>query len=140
MQMNPTWIDVESDLASAFQRASREDILLHTAVRTRAHHILTCAVATDRCIAGSVRSQVITLTCFRIRRIINDSRLPTPGDSRLPTPECSCTGTAYSCRSPESLQVLLVCSTISMYESPGGLDCRIVLALVCLIIENQLLE
>eukprot|EP01043_Picozoa_sp_COSAG02_P056193 COSAG02_NODE_6629_length_3450_cov_1.931961_2_plen_117_part_01 len=27
-----------------------------------------------------------------------------------------------------------------MYESPGGLDCRIVLALVCLIIENQLLE
>ena len=28
LQANPSWIDVESDLASAFQRASREDIAL----------------------------------------------------------------------------------------------------------------
>jgi hypothetical protein len=28
LHANPTWIDVESDLSSAFQRASREDIAL----------------------------------------------------------------------------------------------------------------
>ena len=28
LSANPTWIDIESDLSSAFQRASREDIFL----------------------------------------------------------------------------------------------------------------